>query len=313
MGMAELPNDFDAFIDAVVLPQSVDERLQAALRSMQQVLVDDGPCASLFPQGSWPTGTAVKPANSDGEYDLDLVAPLKNAPADHLAAIGKIEDCLTEHGTYANRLVPGKPCVRLDYADDMDVDIVAARDVEQDREVALRGVGWKPCTSEAFVNWCKDQGKPFQRTVLALKRWRDLATSERRKINSTTMQVLVADHLSPATTDARRLTETLENLDGYLQGYPDQPPKVVNPVDASEDLAKRWPAEHYRSFRSHVATAAGKARTALKEHDPDESRRLWRDLLGNDFPSPATSQEAATPPGWPAQASAPRPDRQRYG
>lgn len=311
--MAELPSDFESFLDAVRLPASIDERLEAALRAMDEVLVDDGPCTRLVPQGSWPAGTAVRPINTEGEYDLDLVAILDEPPDDHLDAIAAVEDRLAEHGTYADRLVSGKPCVRLDYADDMHVDIVAARDTEQGREIALRQQGWKKCTSQDFVEWCLQQGEAFQPTVLVVKRWRDLASSEKRKVNSTTLQALIGEQLASATGDARRLTETLENLDRYLQGFPDEPPKVANPVDPSEDLAERWPAGHYRSFRSHVATAAGKAREALDEADPDESRRRWRDLLGEDFPAPAAAEAASTPPGWPTHQPSPRRGPQRHG
>ena len=71
------------------------------------------------------------------------------------------------------------------------------------------------------------------------------------------------------------------------------------------DVLKRLDVEDFLAFHAAVSKAAGLARRALDSTDPQESGKLWQELLGGRFPLPGPtggdrSTGGFTPPGVPA-------------
>jgi len=78
----------------------------------------------IFAQGSFATGTVVRPVN-EAEFDVDLVYFISNPdavmqPATFKKALG---DRLREHGTYRKMLEEKPRCWRLNYANEFHLDI----------------------------------------------------------------------------------------------------------------------------------------------------------------------------------------------
>lgn len=78
----------------------------------------------IFAQGSFATGTVVRPIN-EAEFDVDLVYYIPNPdavmqPAAFKKALG---DRLWEHGTYRKMLEEKPRCWRLNYANEFHLDI----------------------------------------------------------------------------------------------------------------------------------------------------------------------------------------------
>jgi hypothetical protein len=215
--------------------------------------------------------------------------------------------------------VPKRPCVRLDYAADEEgrfhVDVVPARPKAGALEIPFRGNAWHQTNPVGYTQWCLSQGQRFHRTVRMLKRWRDENQDERRGVKSIVLQVLISEQLANGS-DAESITGTLENLHEYLEGHEGSPPVVSNPSLETEDLADRWPDEHYQAFRREIKQAAELARQALDEPDQAKSHELWQKLLGSDFPGP-TITPRQTPPAPPPPGHSARPQqapkRERYG
>ncbi len=329
----QLPDAFDDFYEAISLGATPRRRIESAATGLINYLTRSyglGP-GDVFLQGSVPNQTAIEPADSEGEYDADLVAICARDGMSADQALTDLEETLAQDGTYEDLLkkegARKDPCVRLRYADDevggFHVDVVPARssssaDPQASLEVPHRGLGWHDSTPAEYTQWCRDQGPRFARTVMMLKRWRDVHQTARSSISSIVLQVLAARSVGSQNSDGDALVSTLEGMQRALAASPETPPVVTNPVLAAEDLAARWEVPAYRDFCRELDEAVSLARRALGSRDELESHALWQELLGEDFPAHPRGGGRTTPPpppsapGYERAPQAP-PRRERYG
>lgn len=321
----ELQAAFDEFYEKIELRALSEERIGRAWRRLHEHLtarygLDDD---QVLIQGSYANDTAIRPADADGEYDLDIVAICVEASASAEEAIRRLRDVLCEDEDLAKRLEPdedGRPCARLRYAPEPEgfgfhVDVAPAREGQADAplDVPLRGrEDWRPTDPLGYTRFCLEQGEPFRRTVRMLKRWRDVHDAS---IKSIVLQVLI--HYSmPATaqSDAERVALTLRNIEGRFAGHQTNPPIIENPVLPSENLADRWESSDYQRFLTELAEARALAERAWQSGDESESHELWKKLFGSDFPDAPKRIPPLTPPPPPPPKRKPQPDRgRRYG
>lgn len=318
------------FHDCIALSTLSEERINSAWGRLHALLTEKYRLADqwVYIQGSYANDTAVKPAEEDGEYDLDIVCICAAADASAADAIDDLTATLSTDADLKARIEPnetGRPCVRLRYADDPEgfgfhVDIVPARGTDPTAviEVPMRGgEGWRNSNPYAYTLWCQQQPETFQRVVRFLKRWRDEHSDG--SIASITLQVLTAAHLdAAATSDAEALTGTLIGIADFLATSPTEPPEILNPVLASENLSDRWDKEAYTEFRGELDAAVGLAQRALGMHDEQASHDVWRELFGDDFPATpgdVKSQLPVVPPPPPDQPDRRQqaPQDERYG
>lgn len=304
-------DDFDTFHDRITLGQKQIDRIESAASALIAFLVETLGLsdADVFLQGSYANGTAIKPdpVKDAGEYDVDLVVVSAREGATPEEAIAKLREVLASNGRYADKIEdddPTRPCVRLRYADEdaggFHVDVVPARHTDvasPSLEIPRPGHGWYGTDPEGYRRWCEDQGDGFARAVKMLKRWRDHHQAARDAIKSIVLQVLIADYVPGESGDAERVAGALRGVADFLGGHPDTPPVVPNPVLPTENLTERWPIDDYRDFREVVASAAQLAEDALGAGTAAESRELWRELFGDDFPSKTSVVKSSLDPG----------------
>jgi hypothetical protein len=326
---------FDTFYDAISLDAKPTEKIESASHGLKEHLVSAYGLAKsdIFLQGSYPNGTAVAPEDRDsGEYDVDLVAICAAPGGSANAVLDDLAAKLSENAMY-RRLIRQegsrkKPCVRLRYADDevggFHVDVVPARvsqsdDSDAPLEVPRRDEGWHDTAPLEYTEWCRKRGERFARTVMMLKRWRDVHQSARQSVKSIVLQVLAAQGLGSHRSDGDALVETLSGMRTALAPHPDSAPVVTNPVMPAENLAARWEDSDYRNFLGELDEALVLGRRALESEDREESHKLWRQLLGGDFPAAPTDLAKRTggPPATPApgyeRLKQETPRRERYG
>lgn len=292
-------DDFDTFHDRIVLGEKQVKRVESAAAVLIAFLTETLSLGvgDVFLQGSYANGTAIKPDpdKDDGEYDVDLVVVWARADATPEAALAELRAVVASNGHYADKIEDddaSRPCVRLRYADEeaggFHVDVVPARRAGVDSpplEIPRPGYGWRQTDPEGYRQWCEAQGEGFARAVKMLKRWRDHAQAVRDAIKSMVLQVLIADYVPGESGDAERIVGALRGISEFLAEHPDAPPAVYNPVLPLENLTDRWPVEDYQDFRDVVASAAQLAEDALSASSAVESRKLWQELFGDDFPS----------------------------
>lgn len=288
---APMQKSFDSFIEAIDLTQTAIDRIERAYSALTDFLVDNLNLhdADVFLQGSYPTGTAVRPVEG-GEYDVDVacIMGLPGETAD--AVLERLEELLRSHGRYADRIIPKKPCIRLEYAEDLigkfHIDVVPMRRTGSEAgslEVPRRGEGWHQTAPLDYVRWCIQQGQQFERTVRTFKRWRDDNQTAKHAIKSVLLQVLVSAHMPDEPSDALRLQLTLKRMHGALAPL-NTCPRVANPVLPNEDLARRWTAAAFKEFVGELEEACELATRATSTTDVVESSTFWRELLGDAFP-----------------------------
>jgi hypothetical protein len=326
-----LPDAFEDFHNRIKLSPLSEDRINSAWGRLHTFLTAAFGLTDpqVYIQGSYANDTAVKPADDDGEYDLDIVCMSATADTTASNALDALTAALCQDADLKKRIEPnesGRPCVRLRYADDPEgfgfhVDIVPARGQDPTGviEVPLRGQEeWRESAPFAYTAWCQQQGEQFLRVVRFLKRWRD--EHDDGSIASIVLQVLTGYHLdATATSDAEAVTGTLINIATFLEQSPDSPPEILNPVLQTENLADRWKAEDYRKFRNELAEAVDLAGKALGASDDNESHRIWVSLFGDDFPAtPADVRSRGKgvapppPPDYPDQRQQ-APTDERYG
>jgi hypothetical protein len=311
-----LEEAFSEFFETIRLPRLSDDRVQSAFVASHEFLVAKYGLQphEVFIQGSYANGTAIKPADPKGEYDIDIV--VAGVPKGQTAeqAISHLRKLLESDGRFKDRLGPDKPrrpCVRLRYADDetgrFHIDVVPARQAvpllqawsfpypvdPAPLEVPMRGrEGWRGTAPLQYTQWCNDRGPRVRRSVRELKRWRD---EHDAPIASILQQVLIGTH-HPAgdVADGQAIVRTLEAIAATLAGHAEVP-VINNPVLPSENLADRWTPEDYQAFRKMLDEAVGIARRAVSATDPRESHQAWQELFGDDFPG-YRGQSGSLPP-----------------
>lgn len=327
-----LTDAFGRFHEKIALTALSEERVNLAWGRLHDHLTAAYglPDTHVFIQGSYANDTAVRPADSGGEYDLDLVCLCAAPGADAEATIEGLTAILRRDADLAARIEPnesGRPCVRLRYADDpqgfgFHVDIVPARGTDPAGvvEVPMRGLeDWRASAPYPYTAWCLEQPGLFRRVVRFLKRWRDVHGDG--SVASITLQVLAAETLAAtAGSDAEALLGTLRAMRERLAASSDSPPVIPNPVLPSEDLGDRWKDEDYGRFRVELDEAVDLAAAALAAPESEHSHELWRELLGEDFPASSTEPGGgeAGPPAMPPPPDNPdrrqlAPEDERYG
>jgi predicted nucleotidyltransferase len=206
---------FSTFIDKIALRALSEQRIGSAWGRLHQFLTAayDLPATHVFIQGSYANKTAIRPCDGDGEYDVDIVVVFVPLGMSAEEAIEDLRAKLEVDGDLSKRLEkdePGRPCVRLRYADDPEgfgfhIDVVPARPLEPfppsvfdypktspPQDVPMRGrEKWRGTAPLEYTQFCLDRGERVRTTVRELKRWRDVHEAQ---IKSIVLQVLVADH-----------------------------------------------------------------------------------------------------------------------
>lgn len=263
----------------------------------------------LFPQGSIPLGTAVKPRSKE-EFDADGVCLFRAAEGlSPRSAYDLVFMRLTQHETYRDKLSAEDRCLRINYEGQLHLDIIPATPSPMGTPSILVPTsgrsGWQPSNPVGFQNWFEArQGErllmektaqvvpmppnqpptnksPLQRTAQLFKRRRDVyfggADEAPKSILLTTIvaEVFAQERL---VTDA-----TLHALERMAQRFSPHaaPVPVWNPSNTGENLARQWqeaPAS-YRAFVDFTHDFYSRMRRLLTEKGMEKIAEILRDLF----------------------------------
>jgi hypothetical protein len=124
---------------------------------------------------------------------------------------------------------------------------------------------------------------------MMMKRWRSEQQAEHKVIKSIVLQVLIAGSMPSIEDDAVRVAATFRNLHSILSPL-SQPPVVLNPVLATENLSKNWTVDHFRDFVAELKDATELISKAEGSLDVVEAANAWNELFGEDFPIPTAEE-----------------------
>jgi len=293
---------FRKFHHNISLKQSRVDRIASAVSALRKFVSEDSSdddgepgiadvLNDFFLQGSYAMGTAVRPANEDEEYDVDVMLALALATDGEDLPSGEqvllwLQRRLEGNPDYEGKTSVGHRCVRIDFAGEFHLDVVAAIP-KKGKGTSLwipdADGGWQETDPKGLMRWFADCGSgrdgKLERTVMYLKWWRSIHDIE---IKSVVLTALLGDHAHQGKSDAEALVATMESLDRWL-GRRDDKPRVNHPTVGC-DMAENWTQDEYEEFRDEFHEATVISRDALDEEDEEESVALWREVFGEQFP-----------------------------
>ena len=244
-------------------------------------------------QGSYGLDTLIKPVNEDDEYDADIQVVMNPSPdwkaKDYLDAL---RDTLDGNHDFADKIKLGTRCITLDYAGDFHLDVVPRVTRQGGHFICNREKNcFEKTDGTGYRNWFSDQSRitrvNLKRAVRLLKFVRDRQDNYDAK--SILLTTLAGKAIHPSDrgeesvrTVANTLTTILTRMDRYLQRH-EAMPEIINPALPSEDFNRRWTQDRYTYFRERVNSQAQIAQEALQSPSIEESIRIWRRLLGDDY------------------------------
>ncbi len=244
-------------------------------------------------QGSYGLDTLIKPLHEDDEYDADIQVVMNPNPTwkseDYLEAL---RDTLARNDNYADKVKLGTRCITLDYADDFHLDVVPRITRDGSHFICNRATNeYEETDGTGYRDWLSEKSRitkvNLKRVVRLLKYVRDRQDNYVAKsILLTTLAgntIRESDRGAESVrTVADTLTTVLTRMDDYLQRHPKMP-AIKNPVLPSEDFNRHWDQDRYAYFRERMHAHADIARQALASSSVEDSIRIWKRLLGNNF------------------------------
>jgi hypothetical protein len=196
-------------------------------------------------------------------------------------------------------------CVKVNYAGDFHIDVVPYVERHGSHYITNRDDDVFELTSpEGFNAWLDGQdqltGGKLIKVIRLVKYLRDYKNTFTCK--SVILNILLGgrvnsallyddpDHYADLPTAFRNL---LNDLSAYLQANP-QIPLLTDPSCPTEDFNHRCDQDEYTNLRRWINCYSEKATGALQETDPEVSRKLWREIFGDDFGATAKAVTKAT-------------------
>lgn len=269
---SELERLLSQIAQELQLPPHLDTKVRDRYTSLANYL-SGGKLASLspdvYPQGSYPLGTTVKPLTGE-EFDLDFIV--------QLSAVSSSEDPGTVFEAVASEIEQGGPysgmterkpsCLRITYADEFHMDVVpAVPDAERGGTAILiprnnRGsLRWHATNPKGYISWfwrmggrtaaaeramveplpppeATEEKTPLQITVQLIKRHHHLwVEDEPERTPSIVLTTVVGTEASDATSVVDCMDAAVGALPRYVR---ETPPQMANPGAPYEIITEKW-------------------------------------------------------------------------
>ena len=148
---------------------------------------------------------------------------------------------------------------------------------------------WVATHPKGQIQTSKEKNKStdgyYVQIVKLMKYWRDRLPTKSCQLKSYILESLIHRSLAYPSSHAVAVVDVLEGIEGSYGWYRDlgTMPTISDPAYPSVNVAKHWELKEFKDFMNQVKSAAGVARKALDNADESESRRLWRQIFGQQF------------------------------
>lgn len=281
---------FDEFRGRIALTDAqltkARSRRDQAIKYVREAFpsTSDMPCSKGTMIGSAKRGTVIRPLD-----DIDVMVQFKNKDQifkkyrhDSQAFLYRIRNELDAR-TQIQQVGARGQAVRLFYKDDLHVDIAPVFPWSGGRYALPAGDGsWITTDPPAQEEWISKRqvelSNHLKKRVKFLKRWNNVHSS---RLQSWHLEVMVARVFTSMSNDSRNgLMKFFEWAPGYID--------VQDPDGYGGNLADYLTRSSRETVRQSFSTAherAVKAYNAELLGDHREAIRLWRIILGDDFPA----------------------------
>lgn len=165
-------------LEALDISPSMFKEATEHYQSVSKFLCDQEIDADFYPQGSFATGTVVRPykKDSDGYFDLDVVCRRNVAASTTMPSATRtpVENVLTKSGLYRPMMKSYPECLTLRYVENgkrggfrLDIVIAAYRQAEDSSSdpiaIAKHDKHWEWLNSnpKALINWFNAVNEPY--------------------------------------------------------------------------------------------------------------------------------------------------------
>lgn len=281
---------FDQFEGKIRLTTAQRDRVASRVKGVRGFLGESFPDSYDIPlrkatlMGSGARGTIIRPLD-----DIDVLAIFKNKNDvfekyrhDSQPFIYRLRERINAKTTVQQVGTRGQ-AVRLFYKDDLHVDIAPVFAWNSGGYILPSGTGgWIRTDPPAQEEWVKERestlNRQFRRTVRLLKRWNSVHSS---RLGSWHLEVIVGRIFASMSSNHREvIMRFFEWAPGYLNV---QDPDGLG-GDLGASLTWRQQSDIKNSFKAGHARAV-KAVDAEEGGNHAEAIRLWKIILGTEFPS----------------------------
>ena len=287
---ATTPKAFDEFKETLALTSRQKELVDGRETATRGYLRSAFPTTSSLPLntmkliGSASRGTLIRPID-----DIDVLAQFTNKDSifeqyryDSQAFLYRVRDALKEVTTVKIVGARGQ-AVRFFYADAPHVDIAPVFAWNGGGYALPNGTGgWLTTDPFAQNTWLGERnsalGYRLRPLIRILKRWNNIHS---RRLKSFHLEVMVASIFSSLNSDSR---DALEKFFQWAQTSISVYDPAGHGGDLSSYLTYNTRSDLITSLESSRARAAN-ANAAERRGDHQESIRLWRIILGDEFPA----------------------------
>lgn len=284
MGFVALGAPLREYVGSLDLPSHLRSQLALHLTAMEELLKHAFPDAYIYTQGSYSLGTMVQP-RPGGEYDVDIVVERWNWQ-NALDAFQAIEEVLAGHDVYGKMPIDRSKhfCISLTCPPDtsghsLRIEIVPMRDKNRVTAVADRDSGqWVRSSPGIFIDRFHQLASTtanVRSLVLILKHLRDLY-GVNDELRSFLIVSLIVRYYEAQGSLMADLLYILHKI-AALFSDPEQMPKIPNPMNPGEDLARN--VRDYRAVRTFFIVTSQRLDRALADGD----KQALRELFGPGF------------------------------
>jgi Second Messenger Oligonucleotide or Dinucleotide Synthetase domain/Adenylyl/Guanylyl and SMODS C-terminal sensor domain len=295
---------FDAFLSDVVNLNAtrlalLHARVEAIIRSLEKDDVIAPLLQGHIPQGSWAHKTIIRPVEGR-EFDADFLLTLTevNAWSDSPKIyLQQLRAAFKRSSTYAAKVRRKNRCVRIGYAGDCHVDVVAHLVLAGGRQVIVNYAEdkFEDTNPQGFTAWMeeKDQlaGGNLRKVIRLMKYIRDF--KETFSVPSVILTMLLGERVQAFDRASRyadvptTLLNLISDLDAWLVIHPDMP-LLEDPSCPGTTFNHRWDQDRYENFRRWISYYAARIREAYSEPDKTASITAWQKIFGPEFTQPVT-------------------------
>ncbi|MDN4072962.1 SMODS domain-containing nucleotidyltransferase [Fictibacillus terranigra] len=190
---------------------------------------------------------------------------MSNEVTGRLAAAGKLIGIdVPDHLSLMRRLNKDRVktkerCVRIDYANDLDVDVVPAlQNGDWIKIPSKRDKEWTSTNPAGFTKWCNEieaeSKQDFSRVAKIIKYWRDQNVGKGTATKSILLTTLIGKSYQDKASIAESLVETVKAMIADIEWLlmslfnDDDVPYVENPSLSGENLARNRNNKRQHSF-----------------------------------------------------------------
>ena len=290
--MSYLQQYFKCFLDNdVKLNKTRKDKLVTIAKSLTSYLESCEEFKDLTPkvkiQGSWSTHTMIKPLKDGGEVDIDLVLCLdrnsewENDPKKYLHVL---YSALSKNNQFKDKCHYNKRCVTLEYANECSVDITPLINLKL--IVNRKENIFEISPALEYTAWFNSLrvGTKLHRVAQLLKYIKSRTTEF--EIPSIALTTLIGVYSKGKGKDRieDELLNCLQNIQYFFQSY-STIPRINNPVNTSENLARDWTEPQFNKFKKFLDTTIPKIEEAINASDKEDAINIWKDIFGDKFPS----------------------------